>query len=255
MPSATKGSLSERDLPVIVHELHTQAWTGSMTLIRADVRVRVTVKNGQLVFASSSNPDHRLGPLLIRRGTVTVRKLLDAGEAVAPGKRLGTILIERGLLTSKELVRAVVEQTQEIIYHAFQWTEGEYELQSGEEPMESITLNISTPNVILEGIGRIDSWGRIERGIGGLEARYLRDRDWEITARHMSLSPDQLALLEDLGTARNVETICERSTLPDFGAYRTLWAFVVIGIIRRVETPPAGPPIDDEGLEYIASGG
>ena len=71
----------------------------------------------------------------------------------------------------------------------------------------------------------------------------------------MSLSPEQLALLEDLGTARNVETICERSTLPDFEGYRSLWAFVVIGVIRRVETPPAGPPIDDEGLEYIASGG
>ena len=255
MPLATKGNLAERDLPMLVHELHTQAWTGSVALTRAAVRVKVTVKKGQLVFASSSNADHRLGPLLIRRGTVTVRKLLDAGAAVAPGKRLGTILIERGLLSSKELVRAVVEQTQEIIYHAFQWTEGEYELQSGEEPMESITLNISTPNLILEGIGRIESWGRIEKGIGGLEARYLRDRDWEITARHMSLSPDQLALLEDLGTARNVETICERSTLPDFEAYRTLWAFVVIGIIRRVETPPDSPPIDDEGLEYIASGG
>ena len=240
---------------MLVHELHTQAWTGSVVLTRAGVRVKVTVRKGQIVFASSSNPDHRMGPLLIRRGTVTVRQLVDAGAAVVPGKRLGTILIERGLLSSKELVRAVVEQTQEIIYHAFQWTEGEYELQAGEELMESITLNISTPNLILEGIGRIESWGRIEKGIGGLEARYLRDRDWEITARHMSLSTDQFAVLEDLGTARMVETICERSTLADFEAYRTLWAFVVIGIIRRVEAPPPGPSIDDEGLEYIASGG
>ncbi len=250
----SRGSLAERDLPVLVHELHSQAWTGSVVLTRGEARVRMTVKKGQFVFASSSNADHRLGPLLIRRGTVNVRKLVDAGEAVVPGKRLGTILVERGLLSSKELVRAVVEQTQEIIYHAFQWTEGQYELQSGDEPMESITLNISTPNLILEGISRIESWGRIERGIGGLEARYLRDREWEITARHMSLSTDQQALLEDLGTARTVETLCERSTLPDFEAYRTLWAFVVIGIIRRVETPAPGPSVDDEGLEYIASG-
>jgi hypothetical protein len=71
----------------------------------------------------------------------------------------------------------------------------------------------------------------------------------------MSLSTGQLGVLEDLGTPRTVENICERSTLPDFEAYRTLWAYVVIGILRRVETPPPSPSIDDEGLEYIASGG
>ncbi|HVQ30284.1 MAG TPA: DUF4388 domain-containing protein [Vicinamibacteria bacterium] len=255
MPLASRGTLAECDVPMLVHELHTQSWTGSLVLNRSGVRVKVTVRKGQIVFASSSDADHRLGPLLIRRGTVTVRQLVDAGAAVAPGKRLGTILIERNLLSSKELVRAVVEQTQEIIYHAFQWTEGEYELQAGEELMESITLNISTPNLILEGIARIESWGRIERGIGGLEARYQRDPYWEITARHMSLSTGQLGVLEDLGTPRMVEHICERSTLSDFEAYRTLWAYVVIGILRRVETPPEGPSIDDEGLEYIASGG
>jgi hypothetical protein len=249
-----RGDLAERDLPGLVHELHRESWTGSVALTRDDARVGVTVRQGQLVFASSSNPDHRLGPLLLHRGKATLRQLTDAGQAVGPGKRLGTILVERGLLSTKELVRAVVDQTQEIIYHAFQWTRGSYELKAGTESSETITLSISTPNIILEGIRRIESWGRIERGVGGLEARYIRSPGWEARAHEIYLSNEQRALLEDLVTSRDVETLCERSTLSDFEACRTLWGFLVIGVVRRVDAPPPAPSVDDEGLAYIVSG-
>jgi hypothetical protein len=238
-----------------VQGLYRQSWTGNVALSRGQARVAITVRNGQLVFAASSNPDHRLGPLLLRRGTVTLREITEAGRAVAPGKRLGTILVEGGMLSSKELVRAVVDQTQEIIYHAFQWAEGEFELQAGGESTESITLNISTPNIILEGISRIESWSRIERGVGGLDTRYARTPDGQATAHEMFLSSDQRSLLEDTAAETDLETLCGRSTLPDFEACRSLWAFAVIGVVRRIDPPPPPPPEDPEGLAYIASGG
>src|SRR5215510_1536803 len=96
-----QGSLAERDFAVLVQE-------------------------GRLVFASSSSPDDRLGELLLRRGRLSLRQFADAGRAVAPGKRLGTVLVEQGILTPKDLIKMVVEHTQEIIYGAFQWTEGQY---------------------------------------------------------------------------------------------------------------------------------
>jgi hypothetical protein len=249
-----KGDLARRDLPHLVHELHREAWTGSAELTRGSARVSITVKKGQLVFAASSNPEHRLGPLLLRRATVTWRQLTDAGTAVVPGKRLGTILVERGLLSTKELVRAVVDQTQEIIYDSFQWEDGRYELQEGTPSSESITLSISTPNIILEGIRRIGSWGRIERGIGGLQTRYERHPEWVVRAHEMFLSNDQRTLLDDLDEPRTVEKVLERSTLSDFEACRMLWAFAVIGVMRRLDEPPPEDSVDDEGLAYIAAG-
>jgi hypothetical protein len=247
-----RGTLADRDVPHLIQELYRQAWTGSLALSHREARIGINVRQGQLVFASSSNPDHRLGPLLLRRGTVTARQLIDAGQAVVPGKRLGSILVERGILSSKELVRAVVDQTQEIIYHAFQWTKGNYVLQPGPESAESITLSISTPNIILEGIRRIESWARIERGIGGLEARYQQSAEGVVRAIEMSLSSAQRSLLEDLGAPRDVETLCDRSTLSDFEACGTLWAFAVVGVVNRLSAPPPAPPVDDEGLAYIA---
>ena len=222
-----------------------------MTLTHQGVR-SVVVHEGRLVFATSSNPDDRLGELLLRRGRISLRKLVDAGHAVAPGKRLGTILVEQGVLSPKDLVAAVVEHTQEIIYGAFQWTEGRFHLEPGAAPGESITLNIRTPDLILEGIRRIESWSRIERGMGGIQARYVRTRRVAEIAQRLSLSPPRTALLESLEKEQTVEEICAASTLPDFDVCRTLWAFSVIGFVRRTDTP-AVEADDDEGLGLLLS--
>jgi hypothetical protein len=252
-PAPAEGSLSERDLPDLVQELSRLRWTGVLALERMGVDVRLNFKDGGMVFASSSDPDRRLGTQLFRTGAVTLRQLHDAGNAVAPGKRLGTILVEQGVLAPKALVRAVVDQTQEIIYGAFQWTDGRYRLQVGAEASESITLNISTPSIILEGIRRIESWTRIDRAVGGLAARYVRsatsDRP-DATMRQMALEAEPLALLDALGKAQTVEALCAGSGMRDFVVCRTLWAFRVIGLIRR---QPSVELLDDDGLEYVIS--
>jgi hypothetical protein len=215
----------------------------------------VLVQEGRLVFASSSSPDDRLGELLLRRGQISLRQYVDAGSAIAPGKRLGAVLVEQGVLTPKGLVKAVVEHTQEIIYGAFQWTEGRYRFQAGNTPPEAITLKMSTPDLIIEGIRRIESWSRIVRGAGDLSARYERADDYEAALAQMSLSFEKLSILTSLNGTLSVEAICSEATLPDFEVCRTLWAFRVLGVIRRVDTParPEGPA-EDEGLGVALAG-
>jgi hypothetical protein len=180
-----------------------------------------------------------------------LRQFIDAGRALVPGKRLGTVLVEQGILSPKELVRAVVDHTQEIIYSAFQWTEGRYRLQDG-TTAETITLNISTPDLIMEGIRRIDSWVRVDRAVGGLAAQYAKADGCEAIAAKMSLSEEKRRLLTGLSGTLDVETICASSPLRDFGTCQTLWAFRVIGLIRRVDTPPevATEP-EDDGLGSV----
>ena len=84
----------------------------------------------------------------------------DAGRGMTPGKRFGTVLVEMGYLEPKELVRGVVEQTKDIILLAFHWTTGDYRLDPGPAPGEAITLDMSTPQLILDGISQIEAWSR-----------------------------------------------------------------------------------------------
>lgn len=247
-----QGSLAERDLADVVHDLYKRRWTGTLILSHAGVGRSAKVQAGRLVFASSTSPDDRLGELLLRRGRISLRQYVDAGRGLGPGKRLGAVLVEAGALSPDGLIKAVVEHTQEIIYEAFQWAEGQYRLQEGEIGSESIILRMNTPDLILEGIRRIQSWRRVDRGVGGIDARYGRAPDYEPVAAQMSLSTEQLEILTSLHEERRVEEICGGSALADFEVCQTLWAFRVIGLVRRIDAPsPVSLALEDEGLDYV----
>jgi len=249
-----QGSLAERDFPELVCTLHERRWSGTLTLTHAGVGKSIKVQDGRIVFASSTSPDERLGELLLRRGRISLQQFVDAARAIAPGKRLGAILVERGLLEPKDLIKAVVDHTQEIVYGAFLWTEGQYRLLEGETGSEDITLRISTPDIIFEGIRRIQAWSRIHRGVGGLDARYTRCDDYERVAAQMNLSTEELALVTGLHGIQDVETICRESPLSDFAVCQAIWAFRVIHVVRRIDPPPAkAAPLEDEGLGLVLS--
>ncbi|HXK12641.1 MAG TPA: DUF4388 domain-containing protein [Vicinamibacteria bacterium] len=245
------GRLEDEDVPDLVQELSRERWTGLLHLEKGGDRLGLTFEDGRLVFAAASNPDYRLGPRLLRRGLITLRQMEDAGKAVGPGRRLGTVLVERGSLSQEQLVQGVVEQTRDIILLAFHWTTGEYRLDAGPAAGEAITLGMSAPQLVLDGITQIEEWSRVERGSGGLAARYSPVSGSEGLFRQLTLDVDQAALLRSVKGARDVESLCTESVLNHFEVCRDLWAFRVIGLIRRVEE---AAPLDDDGLEYVLSG-
>ena len=248
-----EGSLARKDFPELVRALHERRWTGQLLLTSGGLARSIKVQQGKLVFASSTDPDDRLGELLLRRGRLGLKDYLDAGRSVVPGKRFGAILVERGLIAPQELVRFVIEHTREIIYGAFRWTEGRYRLDEGAGDDESITLRMSTPDIILQGIRRIDQWSRIARGCGGPDATYQRAEDYETVVAQMELSFEQLSLLTGLNEPTRVEDLCRDAPLSDFEVCRTLWAYRVIGTVWRMdkEEPDQHGELEDEGLGFV----
>jgi hypothetical protein len=244
----SEGRLDERDLPDLIQELSRERWTGTLRLEHDGQRIGIVAEDGQLVFASSSNADYRLGPRLLRRGVITLRQMEDAGKALAPGKRFGTVLVEMGMLETKELVRGVVDQTRDIILLAFQQARGGYRLEPGAPAGEAITLNISTPELIFEGIAQIEAWSRVERGCGGLETRYAAIPGSEALFNQLTLDVDQAALARAAKKGRSVEELCAESVLNHFEVCRTLWAFRVIGLVKRLEETL---PLDEDGLAFV----
>ncbi len=243
-----EGSLGEIDVADLVQEASAARVTGRLQLEQEPLQLLLTFEEGRLVFAATSDPDHRLGPRLLRRGAITLREMEDATRAMKPGKRFGTVLVEMGFLEPKELVRGVIDQTREIILQAFRLTAGRYRLHEGKAPGEDITLSMSTPQLVLDGISQIEAWSRIARGCGGLGTRYASVAGSEALFRQLTLDVDQAALLRATREPCEVESLCAGSVLNDFEVCRTLWAFRVIGLVRRIE---AAAPLDDDGLEYV----
>ena len=252
-----EGSLAEDDLASLFQRLYQECWSGLLTVTSAGASKSISVQEGRVVFASSSSADDRLGELLLRHGRLTLRQFVDASEAIVPGRRLGTVLVEQGVLTPAELVEAVVEHAQEIICSAFLWTEGHYRLQEGPPSEEEITLNMSTPDLIMKGIRRIDAWSRIDVAVGGVDARYARASDYEQVISQMTLSLEKLGILTTLHQPRSVVEICDDSTLPDFEVCQALWGFTVVGMVRRLDAPnptrAASVGMEDDGLGMVLS--
>jgi len=82
--------------------------------------------------------------------------------------------------------------------------------------------------------------------MGGIAARYVRSPDNREIARTMNLGAQREDLLKAIETERSVEDLCASLPLTDFEICQTLWAFSVIGVATRTDTPPTEG--DDEGL-------
>ena len=170
---APRGTLDQVGVPAILRALVRADKTGPLRFTRGRVTKTVYLQGGRLIFATSTDPDDRLGEMLLRKGLIGYRDLEESVKAIRAGKRQGTALVESGSIRSRDLVQGVTEQVQEIVYSLFLWEDGAYEFVEGDLPTrEVILLRMPTEDILMEGIRRVERWSRIQAGAGPLEQRY-----------------------------------------------------------------------------------
>jgi hypothetical protein len=229
-------SVADYDLPDILLTVCETKSTGLLTFSSPEAEKTLFVRDGSYIFAKSSSLDDRLGEYLLRSERVALKDLATLGKLVKPGKRLGALLVESGALDPKGLVQSVVGQVRSIILSLFRWTKAEYGFVEQELPSkETITLNMPTPQLIVDGIRGIDSWWRISRGIGELDSVYRAVADQEGSIRSTDLETSELELLAMLSRPRRVEDVCADSPLREMDVCKLLWAFRSLGWVEFVE--------------------
>jgi Domain of unknown function (DUF4388) len=237
-----RGELQPGGFPAVLRPLVQAGRTGVLRLTRGDVAKSVYVSEGRLIFATSSDPDDRLGEMLLRQGRISYRALEDSVLAMRDGKRQGTMLVENGAIRARDLVDGVRDQVQEIIYSLVAWDDGFFEFTEGRIPSrEVILLQMSTPNLLLEGIRRVDRWSRIRAGVGPLSQRYAMAATSGAVMGAASLQKPELDLVASLDGVLSVEEICRLSRQPDFVACRTIWALWAAGVLDRVPQDASQP--------------
>jgi hypothetical protein len=236
-PGTASGRLGPLTFPSLIHDLCEEKHTGVLTVRDEDHEKAVYLDAGRIVFARSDDMDDRLGALLVRRGMIRLRDLEEASEVSArTGRRLGGVLVEAQKIRPQDLVWGVREQVKEIVTSLFLWTRGAYEMAIGPLPSdEVITLKMSTGDVVLEGVKRIDSWTRIHLAVGGLDTRYRVGPRIEELGRSMSLSLDEWTLLSRCEGPVPLAHLCEATPMKDFDVCRLVWALTVAGMLSRID--------------------
>jgi hypothetical protein len=230
-----RGTLDQVGVPAILRALVRADKTGPLRFTRGGITKTVYLQTGRLIFATSTDPDDRLGEMLLRKGLISYRDLEESVKGIRAGKRQGSVLVERGSIRSRDLVQGVTEQVQEIVYSLFLWEDGAYEFVEGDLPSrEVILLRMPTEDILMEGIRRVERWSRIQAGAGALDQRYTPSPDSTAILESMSLSKDELGLVALLDGTPTLEEICAASRQSDFEICRAVWGLWVTGVLDRV---------------------
>ncbi len=123
-----------------------------------DVVKRVHLDRGEIVFATSSLVQDRLGESLVRAGQITPAQLEIAARAITPTNKLGKVLVEMGSLTPRGLFDAVRRQVEEIVESLFVLDRGRFVVTAGlPDGFTRVRLTAPTREFVLEAVAKTDA--------------------------------------------------------------------------------------------------
>jgi len=157
MPIPASGNIKTIPLSDILEDLRQRRATGTLTIRRGEIEKGIHVKDGQIIFATSTDARDRLADSLVRAGKITLENLAHALQLYkkhAGLKKMGAILVESGLLPPKELFSGLKIQVKDIIFSLFLWPDGAYRFDK-QLPSDIIQLQINFSELITEIIARM----------------------------------------------------------------------------------------------------
>lgn len=234
------GGIKEFNLPKILISLNNNKKTGTLTVRIPPYTKKIYFDTGNVIFASSTSNDDKLGPMLIKAGKITFWQYEESVMFLKmTGKKLSTILVERGYLTPKDLYMGVTIQVKEIIYSLFPLEYAEYEFEEGEIPKhEVLKLKLGMGNLIYEGVKRINNFVRIKRGMPDMKSTLVINIGTSDLFEGIELTLYEKNLLSMIDGIKTIIELVDNafSDSSPFEVVKSLYFFWLIGVLKEKET-------------------
>lgn len=229
-----QGDLVQANVAELLLHLHQSGRTGILRFSQGEIKKGIYFKDGAIVFAHSNVKTDRLGETLLRLGKITEEEFKIASvEVIESGKRLGRTLHEKGFLSEAEVMAGVSYQLQQIVYSVFNWDRGEYEFVDRERPVyEDIMVDISTPDLLIEGIRHITNPIVLQRVTGSDESLIVERVNEETKLPRTSLDFAEETVLGCLGEKSRIGRLRTLSHLAQLEFGRTIFALLLTGMLR-----------------------
>jgi hypothetical protein len=191
-------------------------------------------QEGEVVFATSSFAKEDLGEVLFSLGKVEQEVLQRLRPQISPRLTLGKLLVDNGVVSPKDLWLAARTQVENIVYNLFSAQQGGFYFQQlAIEEEQILRLSMSTQNMIMEGLRRLDEKALFMRKIysfdhfpldTGKEAVDLGQREAQIIAL---ARPGQL----------NVRDLLRKAGIQEFDGLRVLYSLIEQRYIKMADSP------------------
>jgi len=239
------GNLDTFSLADLLQWLEINALSGRVTLRRGDVVRTIDLKEGAIVFVSSSRPGERLGVFLSRRLVLPEKQVYELlAESFATGRNLTRLIIERKLLTRERLSEAVEALAIEILLDLFRWTNASFDFDPLFKIEDLIRIHLSLRGQVLAFHG-VKSLDETAKSLADSSAAHEAGALWE-----REFAPDVLAssywnLIE--GLSHETPPL---STIRD--AFTALNAFAE-KVLARLREPARLYPLYDDVAALLRS--
>jgi hypothetical protein len=231
----------------VLRDLYLNRRTGVLYLTRGAERRVVRIWKGNVIHASSNLRQDHLGEVAVREGLLSQSDFDRANEVIArEHKQLGQVLRELEIMDEENIERALAVHAREVIVRVFTWTDGFADFEE-QEPAPSwfseLALRLSTPDLILEVVRRIDDPDVVRYHLGDLDRPLRLSVNPLMKSLAVSLVPLDGFLLSRVDghlTAREVIRIVPGDPAD---VRRSLFGLVCVGVLEFV-VPPRFTPVD-----------
>jgi len=229
-----RGDLSQTALPEMLAIIDRTRVAGVIEAVSGDFSKKIYLDDGCVVHAASSDLADSLGSYLRRAGKISESQYQAAMRKRSEvSRRLGEVVIEQGLLTPAQVYQAIREHVEAILWSLFSWEEGEVSFSIGQPDLTGIVrIQIPLRQVILQGVVRAANAKSLVQRMGGKETRFEPVFRYEDLIE-IALDGGGYALLARVDGKRTLYELCTGGPGPAADAARLLYAFSVLGLVRR----------------------
>ncbi|MCP3104427.1 DUF4388 domain-containing protein [Myxococcus sp. K15C18031901] len=242
------GSLGTLSMEEVFAHVLSGIRSGLLAVQHGTVRRTVSFRDGQVVFATSTERWERLGAVMVRLGMVTQAQLTQALSRVTPSRRIGQVLTSEGMVSEAHLYGAMTFVVREVVLSLFEMTEGSFLFVEGPAPMADVVkLPERTRDLVLTGIKRSEEVARLRR-------RY--PEDMRASLGPAGVRPGEERRFQRLGAGLSVTELRGAFEGGPHAFYSWLDECVVGGhlVVKPAAPPPApGPSVEGMAWELLSA--
>jgi|YelNatPaOPRAMG01_1025707.scaffolds.fasta_scaffold01254_13 hypothetical protein len=242
------GDLSHFSIADIFSMLNSLQKTG-MLIIKSEDKIKsVYFIKGEIVFASSNQPEDRLGYILYKMGKLTKEQWEFAEKKMSSDTRFGAVLLKNELISPKNLWWGVKYQIEEIVYSIFAIVTGEFFFVEGAIPEKDLVrFSLNTQRMLMEGYRRLDEWKLITQKFPSDETRV------RLTSRmpNIELTQNMQAMVKLIKGDMSISEIIRLTQLGRFYTYKILYTLLNAGLIEIVGEKEQEKPLDNVTIQVL----
>ncbi|RRR78519.1 MAG: DUF4388 domain-containing protein [Candidatus Viridilinea halotolerans] len=217
--------------------------TGGLHLSHEQETALLFFDKGKLIMAARK-PEDQQADLLVRLGLLNGDQLDQARQSLSTqgnGATLTQVIVD-SQIASREQIQSVLQGfTEESVYGLFGWPEGEFRFEQNQRPAPDapvVPIPISVDHLIMEGVRRIDEWGRIKDRIPSTDmiVRFLEQPDER--AKGVKLAPEEWRIFARINGKDTLAEIARKTSLSEFDVCRIVYGFLTAGLVEVRKKPP-----------------